>query len=237
MTTQDVREVRELTATVDGWLFPHEGPLLYELARRCTGRGVIVEIGSWKGKSTIWLARGARAGSGVHVYAIDPHTGYPEQPDSEIWTLPEFERNLARASVGDHVTPIVATSREAAAEFTEPIELLFIDGAHDVGSVRHDLEAWTPKVVEGGVIALHDTGRNQAPLTVAAQTLYAGRGFRDVRFVDTISYARTTTAPSIYDRIRGRVVLRVKLAAQTLAESEPPSAVRAIGRTVLRRFR
>ena len=221
---------------MDGWLFQHEGPLLYELARRCTGRGVIVEIGSWKGKSTIWLARGAAAGAGVHLYAVDPHTGSPEH-GSDVWTLPEFERNIERAGVGDRVTPIVAISSEAAADFSQPIELLFIDGAHDVGSVRHDLDAWTPKVIEGGVIALHDTGRDQAPLIVAAETLYAGRGFRDVRFVDTISYARKTTAPSVYDRVRGRFVLRVNLVVQMVAELNPPAVVRAVGRVMLRRWR
>jgi predicted O-methyltransferase YrrM len=236
MTTQDLQDVRELTSTVDGWLFQHEGPLLYELARRCTGRGAIVEIGSWKGKSTIWLARGAAAGAGVPVYAVDPHTGSPEH-GTDVWTLPEFERNIERAGVGDRVTPIVAISSEAASDFSQPIELLFIDGAHDVGSVRHDLDAWTPKVIEGGVIALHDTGRHQGPLVVAAETLYAGRGFRDVRFVDTISYARKTMAPSVYDRVRGRVVLRVKLVAQIVAELNPPPVVRAFGRVILRRLR
>lgn len=235
MTTQEIQAVRELTDTVDGWLFPHEGPLLYELARGCTGRGVIVEIGSWKGKSTIWLARGAAAGAAVHVYAIDPHNGGVDQHES-IWTLPEFEQNIERAGVGDGVTPIVATSREAAAEFSQPIELLFIDGAHELESVRHDLDAWTPKVVEGGVIALHDTGRNQPPLIAAGETLYAARGFRDVRFIDTISYARKTSTPSVYDRLRGPVVLRVKLVAQTVREGNPPAAVRAVGRKVIGRF-
>ncbi len=229
----------ELTATVGGFLFPREGPLLYELARACSGRGVIVEIGSWKGKSTIWLASGARAGARVRVYAVDPHTGSPElreQYGDGIWTLPEFERNLERAGVGELVSPIVSTSEDAAAEFSQPIELLFIDGAHDAASVRRDLEAWTPRVVEGGVVALHDTGRDQEPLVVAAETLYAARGFRDVRFVDTISYARKTNRASLYERLRGRLVLRVKLAAQTLRELNLPAPVRALGRMLLRRF-
>src|SRR5204862_2126445 len=63
--------IERRVAGIGGWLTPKEGRLLYELARGCTGRGVIVEIGSWKGKSTIWLASGSRRGPGVFVYAID----------------------------------------------------------------------------------------------------------------------------------------------------------------------
>jgi predicted O-methyltransferase YrrM len=58
----ELQAVAEITATVDGFLFPREGPLLYDLATACTGRGVIVEVGSWKGKSAIWLARGSESG-------------------------------------------------------------------------------------------------------------------------------------------------------------------------------
>lgn len=236
----EIQELEELTATVDGFLFEREGPLLYELARACSGRGVIVEVGSWMGKSTIWLASGSRAGAGSHVYAVDPHTGSPECHEKygdQIWTLPAFERNIDRAGVSELVSPIVATSEDAAADFAHPVALLFIDAAHDVASVRRDLEVWTPKVVEGGIVALHDTGVGQEPLIVAAETLYAARGFSDVRFIDTISYARRTSRPSVYDRVRGRVVLRVKLLAQAVRELNPPPLVQAIGRVLLGPFR
>jgi predicted O-methyltransferase YrrM len=65
MDDRDIAEILALVETIDGWLTPKEGQLLYDLARRAPGRGAIVEIGSWKGKSTIWLARdlgGAPAG-------------------------------------------------------------------------------------------------------------------------------------------------------------------------------
>jgi predicted O-methyltransferase YrrM len=236
----EIDTVRSIADSVDGFLFPHEGPLLYELARACTGRGVIVEIGSFKGKSTIWLASGSKAGAGVRVYAVDPHTGCPdlyEQYGDQIWTLPEFKENVERAGVADVVSPIVATSEDAAREFSDPVELLFVDAEHAVDFVRADLAAWMPKVLEDGVVALHDTGRGQQPLVVAAETLYAGRGFRDVRFVDTITYARKTSRSRVYDRVRGRFVLRLKLAATVLRELNLPAPVRAVGRVVLGRFR
>jgi hypothetical protein len=68
------------------------------------------------------------------------------------------------------------------------------------------------------------------------ETLYAGRGFRDVRFVDTISYARKTDRPTVYDHVRGRLALGVKLCAQAAGGANLPPAVRAVGRSVLRRF-
>lgn len=58
---------------IEGWLADVEGALLYSLARKCNANGVIVEIGSWKGKSTIFIAKGSEAGQRVRVYAIDPH--------------------------------------------------------------------------------------------------------------------------------------------------------------------
>ena len=71
----NIDEVREITNKLRGWLTPAEGELLYNLAKNCTGKGVIVEIGSWVGKSTIHLAAGSQEGSQVPVFAIDPHTG------------------------------------------------------------------------------------------------------------------------------------------------------------------
>jgi len=78
---KNLKEIAQQTAAVEGWLARAEGKLLYRLAKRCTGRGVIVEIGSWKGKSTIWLASGSRAASRSKVHSIDPHTGSPQHHD------------------------------------------------------------------------------------------------------------------------------------------------------------
>src|SRR5215218_9929513 len=70
-----IAEVKQTIADVEGYLTEQEGKLLYELAGGGTAPGVIVEIGSWKGKSTICLALGSKAGQGKIIYAIDPHTG------------------------------------------------------------------------------------------------------------------------------------------------------------------
>jgi len=77
-------EIKKFVEKVDGWLLDIEGELLYDLAKNCKGNGVIVEIGSWTGKSTIWLGKGSKAGNKVKVYAIDPHTGSSEQKNGII---------------------------------------------------------------------------------------------------------------------------------------------------------
>src|SRR5688500_180349 len=91
---REIQNVQRLAEKVHGWLTADEGDLLFRLARNVTARmGVIVEIGSWKGKSTIFLARGSLAGSRVRVYAVDPHTG--SEVHRQMWgrvaTFPEFQ--------------------------------------------------------------------------------------------------------------------------------------------------
>ena len=140
--------VKPLIAEVPGWLTDEEGEALYDLARACSGKGVIVEIGSWKGKSTICLGRGSLAGASVPIYAIDPHADY---------RFGDFKANVDRAGIMDLVRPVTSLSQHAADEFHEPIELLFVDGSHEYDLVLEDFEKWVPKVVEGGWVAFHDT--------------------------------------------------------------------------------
>ena len=160
---------------VDGWLHREEGRLLFRLARECAGRGAIVEIGSWKGKSTICLARGSLAGSNTKVHAIDPHTGSPQHIEmfsGPVWTFEEFKRNIEAAGVKDVVEPHVDFSEAVARTFDEPVELIFIDGLHEYEGVKADFDAWFPKVINGGRMAFHDTtcwpgvGANITPFTM-----------------------------------------------------------------------
>src|SRR5439155_12715514 len=139
--------VKPLIAEVPGWLTDEEGEALYDLARACSGKGVIVEIGSWKGKSTICLGRGSLAGASVPIYAIDPHADY---------RFGDFKANVERAGITDLVRPVTSLSQPAADELYEPIELLFVDGSHAYDLVLEDCEKWVPKVADGGWVAFHD---------------------------------------------------------------------------------
>lgn len=153
------RKIKKLVKDIEGFLTDKDGALLFDLAKRVSGRGVILEIGSWKGKSTIWLAKGSKEGNKIDVYAVDHHVGSQEhkQSSGDVWTFDEFKANMDKTGVTDIVKPIVKTSEDASIAFQEPIELLFIDGAHDFDSVKSDYDAWSSKVIDGGTIAFHDS--------------------------------------------------------------------------------
>ena len=141
------------------------------------------------------------------VYAIDPHTGSAEQREryGAVNTFAEFQQNIRSGGVEDVVRPLVATSRQAAETFSEPVELLFIDGAHDYDSVRDDFDRWSPKIIEGGCIAFHDT-RKPGPRRVVQESICPSRGYADIDWVDSIIVVRKVTANSAVDRWRNRSV-------------------------------
>ena len=121
----ETHEVEHLVSRMDGWLTEKEGVLLYNLARNCQGKGVIAEIGSWKGKSTIWLAYGSKQGKNVRIYAIDPHTGSSSHREKygSIWTFDEFQKNIrdaVRSYVKKEISPIIEDYAQKA-EFPQQI--------------------------------------------------------------------------------------------------------------------
>jgi MMP 1-O-methyltransferase len=204
-TTPDFgSHVKPLIADIPGWLTDEEGEALYELARSCRGDGVIVEIGSWKGKSTVCLGLGSRAGNSVPVYAVDPHADY---------RFGDFKTNVERAGIAELVRPVASLSQAAADGFDDPIELLFVDGSHEYDLVLEDFEKWVPKVVDGGWVAFHDTTWTKGPRTVVGHAIYRSRRFKDVKFVvGSTTVARKVARNSLADRAHNRYVLGVKTA-------------------------
>jgi Predicted O-methyltransferase len=235
----DVRqELLALTAGVEGWLTVEEGELLYRLARACTGEGVIVEIGSFKGKSTIWLARGSLAGARTRVVAIDPHTGSTEHrhDGAPVWTYDEFLANLHRAGVEEVVRPVVATSAEAAAHFDQLVELLFIDGDHRYEMVRQDFDLWFPKLMEGGYLLMHDTIRWAGPRRVARESIYRPRNFRHVGFVHSVTFGQKVAENTPADRWRNRYLLLLHTVYDRLSYVPVPPAIKRVAKAIFARL-
>jgi hypothetical protein len=167
---------------VEGWLTEAQAARLAAAAERPRPDGAVVEIGSFRGRSTIVLARAAGA-----IVAIDPHAGGDRGPQ-EI--LPEAERgdadyaafhaNLAAAGVTDRVRHVRLPSAEAHAAVDGPLSLLYVDGAHRFGPARADLVDWGARVAPGGTMLVHDAfssiGVTLALLTsVLRGWRYAGR--------------------------------------------------------------
>lgn len=231
----DIKEIAEITDNVDGWLTIKEGELLYNLAKRCNGDGVIVEIGSWKGGSTIWLGSGSRSNSGIKVYAIDPHTGSYEhqKPDKVINTFVTFLTNISVAKLDDLIEPIVKTSEDAARDFELPIELIFIDGAHEYEMVKLDFDLWFPKVIDGGIMAFHDTIGWWGPREIVRNRIFRSKYFRNVGFVNSITFAEKVKENTLHDRIRNRYILSVKNLYEFGGKLKWPKPLKAIGKVIV----
>lgn len=151
--------------------------LLYSLARD-VDVGVIVEVGSYRGRSTVALALGARAGHGAPVFAIEPHEAFQGALGGEFG--PEdrgfFYRAMLRSEAYREVRLVNLKSKVVAPCWDQPIGMLWIDGDHATDSVRRDLEQWRPHVVEGGVIVFDDCyGSSKGAGAVVAEEVAAGR--------------------------------------------------------------
>jgi hypothetical protein len=149
-------DVENITSKIDGCLFPGEEFFLAQLAKSCIGKGVIVEIGSYLGRSGVSLGLGSLQGSRTMVFTFDHFEGDPFM----AVTLDQFEilkRNVAKSGVDSIVLTSIESSDRAALNFSDPIELLFIDANHTFEAVEDDYLTWSPKVMSGGLVAFHDT--------------------------------------------------------------------------------
>jgi hypothetical protein len=188
---------------IKGWLTEDEGHLLYNLAKKASSNQVIVEIGSWKGKSTICLGNGSKDGNHAKVYAIDPHIGSSEHQKmfGHVDTFIEFLHNIKNAGIAKYILPIRKTSEDAASDFNNPVVFIFIDGAHEFKFVYQDFTLWFPKVTIGGIIAFHDTWHFLGANFASAIFLLTSSHIRNPRLVDTITYFEKVEKNSIADRI------------------------------------
>jgi len=226
-------EIKSIVDKIDGWLTFDEGKFLYHSAMRCKGN--IVEIGSWKGKSTIWLGNGSKTGNNSKIYAIDPHTGpFAHKKDSKITSLNAFKKNIKSAGVADVVKPIVKSSEAAAKNFKELIELLFIDGDHDYAAVKLDFEIWSPKLADGGIIAFHDSVGDTGPAKVIKKEVLASKMFVNVGFVDGITFATKVKSASFGQRLKNRYVLFIKEAYAEAGRLHLPKFLRLLGKRFAR---
>jgi len=154
---------------VKGFLDPEEGEALHSAALNQAQMGPCLEVGGYCGKSSLYLGA-ACAQAGELLFSIDHHRGSEEnQPgweyfDPDVWdnsaqavdTLPFFRDTIRRAGLEGTVIPIVGRSIDIAARWGTPLSLLFIDGGHTMEHALGDYRGWTPHVMPGGLVAIHD---------------------------------------------------------------------------------
>lgn len=178
--------------SVKGFLHPEEGRRLFELALGAGAGGPCLEVGSYCGKSTLYLGSACRKRQQL-LYAVDHHRGSeehqpgegyhdPELLDSEgvrLDSFPAFRATLARAGLEETVVPIVATSALASRHWTIPLTMVFIDGGHSRDAALTDYRAWAGHLRPGGILAIHDLFPNpadggQAPYEIYRLALASG---------------------------------------------------------------
>ncbi|MBW3595129.1 MAG: class I SAM-dependent methyltransferase [Actinobacteria bacterium] len=168
----------EPVRSVRGWLSPEQADLLYREAA-AVDQGCIVEVGSYRGRSTIALALGAQAGGKAPIYAIEPHEEFRGPLGGEFG--PEdrgaFYRNMLRTGVYPHVRLVNLTSRVVTPGWNLPVGLLWIDGDHNYDAVREDFLCWLPHLVPGASVIFDDATRGEVgPERVVAEA-QAEHGF------------------------------------------------------------
>jgi predicted O-methyltransferase YrrM len=176
-----------------GFLPDDEGLFLHEAA--CAGgrRGPLLEVGTWCGKSAVYLGAAARE-VGTVAFTVDHHHGSEEnQPGWEhhdpdlvdprtgrIDTLPTFRRTIVDAGLEDVVIGVIGESTTVARWWRQPLGLLFIDGGHAEDVAQADYDAWADHVTDGGLLAIHDVFERpedggQAPFHVWQRALASHR--------------------------------------------------------------
>lgn len=166
------RKLREQALATKGFMPPDEGDALYAaagLACKTLPGLALVEVGSYCGRSTVWLGAAARKFN-TTLFAIDHHFGSEENQKGwkyydesladpttgRINTLPLLLETLRRTQLGDAVVPIVAESKVVSAQWSQQLAMCFIDGGHGDEPARDDYLGWTPKIALNGLLAIHD---------------------------------------------------------------------------------
>lgn len=168
-------ELTQVIESTKGFMPADEGLALHAAAQQYLAGGVAVEIGTYCGKSTIYLGHAARVRD-TAIITIDHHRGSEEQQpgweyhdptlvDPEVGlidTLPFARQAIARAGLEDTVTCFVGRSTEIASWWRQPLDLVFVDGGHTEEAAQGDFHGWSPWVKIGGALVIHDVFPNPA---------------------------------------------------------------------------
>jgi hypothetical protein len=155
-------ELANAISEIEGWTDFETAWVIHEVARcfPIAARDItIVELGCWKGRSTIALALGAKSRGGGRVYAIDPHTGSEQTIYlcGRVDTYEEFLRNIKAARLSEFVEPIRNTAHQARGRFLDSfVHLLFVDGSREYDQVVEYMNDWSTALVEGALVGFRD---------------------------------------------------------------------------------
>jgi predicted O-methyltransferase YrrM len=172
---------------VDGWLHQDEAERLFAAVvgwPSSAGPLRVVEVGSWKGRSTITLGLAALERGDTEVIAIDPHLGDNGEWDEGTETMEELQANLDRAAVQGVVRTIRAFAHDARPQVDDgSVGVCFLDGSHRYEDVAVDIEDWVPTLVDGATIAFNDSSKPGVHRALRESVLQARGPFRNPELV------------------------------------------------------
>mgnify|MGYP001350177012 CR=1 FL=1 len=215
------QHLRQQAAEATGFMPDDEGLVLYEAGAEAAPLGPLLEIGSYCGKSTIYLGAAAQQ-AGTTLYSVDHHRGSEEQQpgwehhderlidprSGRFDTLPWFRRAVADAALEATVVALVGDSPRFARHWGTPLALVFIDGGHAEQYAQADYEGWTPHLMPGGLLAIHDVfpdpaDGGQAPSHIYQRAIASG-DFEQLRTVGSLRILRRLTGTKRRISARGR---------------------------------
>ena len=193
--------------SIKGFLSDDEAAALYQRALEVSGQGPVLEIGSYCGKSTIYLGLACRRTDST-VFALDHHRGSEEHQLGEFFhdpdlydrsegvmdTFRDFRQNISSAGLNDTVVPVVAGSDAAARHWQTALSMVFIDGGHSLDAALTDYRCWVPHLKRGGILAIHDLFDDpheggQAPFAIYRMAQASGL-FESLGQVDSLGILR-----------------------------------------------
>ena len=202
-------DLLEHARAAKGFMPEDEGLLLHRVARESLPRGPVLEIGSYCGKSAIYLGAAAREVGGT-VFTVDHHRGSEENQagwehhdaslvvdeTGRMDTLPTFRVTIAAAGLEEQVVAVVGRSTTVSALWRTPLSMVFIDGGHAEVHARNDYTGWAPWLVTGGLLAIHDVFPDPAdggrpPYEVFLRALGSG-DFEEVEALGSMRGLRRT---------------------------------------------
>ena len=204
---EDRETIAALASGIKGFLADDEGMALYDMALTAAKLGPCMEIGSFCGKSTVYLGAACKNNDST-LFTIDHHRGSEEQqpgqpyfdPDlfdsreGAVNSLPLLRETLKNAGLEDNVAPMVTRSGVAARNWATPLGLVFIDGGHSYETALSDYRCWSPHLLPGGLLIFHDiypdsAKGGQAPWEVYKLALKSGN-YTELPMVNSLGILR-----------------------------------------------
>jgi len=218
MKNNSYETIAALAEKAKGFLAADEGRALYDIAMEAAVLGPCLEIGSFCGKSAVYIGSACRE-RGVTLFTIDHHRGSEEQqpgqlyfdPDiydeknGEINSFPLLRNTLRTAGLEDTVIPMVTGSRVAVRNWVTPLSMVFIDGGHSYETALSDYQNWSQHLVGGGFLVFHDiytdpSRGGQAPRQVYTKALDSG-DFDGLPMVNTLGILRKRHAVVVEKKV------------------------------------